>query len=148
MYDTAGREQYTDSLTLTNYYRGAHVIVFVYDVKEFESLEYVKKELGLIRDSGLCEQSKLVLIRNKVDVPSTRVSVPQQLQQEFLQNRTELFRNLVHVVPMSATESPEDVKKLFYSDLVLILKGQTPTGYVNVFDSYRMGSSKSKSSCC
>lgn len=119
----------------------------MYDVKEFESLEYVEKELRLIRDSGLCEQSKLVLIRNKVDVPSTRVSVSLQREKEFLQNRTELFRNLVHVIEVSATESPDTVKNLFYSDLTLILRGQTPTGYVNVFDSYRRGSSKSKSCC-
>lgn len=148
LYDTAGREEYTSSLTISNYYRDAHAIVFVYDVKEMESLTYIENELRRIQERGRCDKSRIVLIRNKSDVPSTRVEVSHEKEDEFLQNRATLFQNLVHRVEVSALETPGAITKLFYEDLGLILKGQTPTGYVNIFESFKKKTSSRKSNCC
>jgi GTPase SAR1 and related small G proteins len=134
-------------LTVSNYYRGAHVIVLVYDATDRDSLLYLESEMKAIQDRGLNESTRLVLIRNKIDEPTTRVAISKPEEREFLQNRPLLFRHLAHHIDISALNEPDKIKQLFNRDLLDILHGQTPVGYVDVFSDLT-GKSRSRSKCC
>lgn len=127
--DTAGLEQHGGSLTKSNYYRGAHVIVMVYDMTDTESLHYLDNEMKALQENvWIDEATRLILVRNKTDMTS-HVAVSKEYENDFIENRrTECLKNLVHVIETSTKTSHGEkvVKKLFYQDMLGVLKGQEP----------------------
>jgi len=69
IWDTAGQERFR---TITSsYYRGAHGIIVVYDVTDYESFNNVKQWLHEI-DRYACENVNKLLVGNKSDLESKR----------------------------------------------------------------------------
>lgn len=62
IWDTAGQERY-ESLT-PMYYRGATIILIVYDTQSYECFNSVKKWLSKINT----EHSEIMIIGNKIDI--------------------------------------------------------------------------------
>ncbi len=69
IWDTAGQERFR-TIT-TNYYRGAHGIILVYDVTNRESFDNIVNWVDNIERYS--ENPRLILIGNKTDLPNKRV---------------------------------------------------------------------------
>eukprot|EP00468_Gymnochlora_sp_CCMP2014_P013799 CAMPEP_0167755648 /NCGR_PEP_ID=MMETSP0110_2-20121227/8946_1 /TAXON_ID=629695 /ORGANISM="Gymnochlora sp., Strain CCMP2014" /LENGTH=197 /DNA_ID=CAMNT_0007641669 /DNA_START=52 /DNA_END=645 /DNA_ORIENTATION=- len=69
IWDTAGQERFR-TIT-TNYYRGAHGILLLYDITKMDSFKNVRKWIGDVRTYA--EQNvNLVLLGNKCDLHNQR----------------------------------------------------------------------------
>ena len=69
IWDTAGQERFR-TIT-TNYYRGAHGIILVYDVTNRESFDNIVNWVDNIERYS--KNPRLILIGNKTDLPNKRV---------------------------------------------------------------------------
>jgi Ras-related protein Rab-1A len=69
IWDTAGQERFR-TIT-TNYYRGAHGIILVYDVTNRESFDNIVNWMDNIERYS--KNPRLILIGNKTDLPNKRV---------------------------------------------------------------------------
>ena len=71
IWDTSGQEKFM-SLT-KNYFRGCNAALFVFDVTNHTSFDNIPKWLNLYKDVN-GENSKIVLIGNKIDLENREVS--------------------------------------------------------------------------
>jgi len=69
IWDTAGQERFR-TIT-TNYYRGAHGIILVYDVTNRESFDNIVNWVDNIERYS--KNPRIILIGNKTDLPNKRV---------------------------------------------------------------------------
>jgi len=122
LMDTAGVERHS-SLTPSNYYRDCSCIVFVYDVTCMDSLHYITREFNEIQERELCDSNvKIVVLRNKVDVPKIRVEVSEEIALEHLKCcNSELSRNICCQMETSG-ESGHGVEKFFNDRLKWVLE--------------------------
>lgn len=125
--DTAGREHFT-SMTIGTYYRGVHVIVFVYDATDQESLNYIGGELEELKNRSEFENVQMILIRNKCDEPPSRIAVTEGDEETFVANRSNLLGDRLKLRrKVSAKCDPEPIKKLFFEHLHDVIKGKGTT---------------------
>tara|TARA_B110001452_G_C15238967_1_gene429009 strand:+ start:2863 stop:3426 length:564 start_codon:yes stop_codon:yes gene_type:complete len=66
LWDTAGQERF-QSVT-SSLYRGAHAIIFVYDVTDIESFYELNQWMRNYRACGNMEKSVAILLGNKLDL--------------------------------------------------------------------------------
>jgi len=103
LWDTAGQERFK---TVTKaFFRGAHGVIFVYDITEkktFEQLEYWLKE---VKDNAP-SNAVLMLVGNKCDLKSRAVQTKDA--KDFAQNKDAIF------IETSAKDDT-NVSKAFYS---------------------------------
>jgi Ras-related protein Rab-1A len=79
IWDTAGQERFR---TITSaYYRGAHGIIMVYDVTNYESFEHVEEWLNEVNRHA-SENTLKLLVGNKADLQEDK-KVPTQDAQRF-----------------------------------------------------------------
>jgi len=69
IWDTAGQERFR-AIT-TSYFKGANIVIIIYDVCDESSFENVKYWMQTINDSG-CDYSGVILVGNKIDMESSR----------------------------------------------------------------------------
>lgn len=118
LFDTAGMERH--SLSMGNYYRKCSCVVFVYDISDLESFHYLKKEYDFILEKGYCDtDSKFVILRNKIDVPSSSIMVTKEYETQYLQNN---FGDSICCVVETSGDKNVGVEQFFRKDLVQILQ--------------------------
>lgn len=79
IWDTAGQERFR-TIT-TSYYRGAHGIIIMYDITNYESFENIKQWLFEINKYAREEVNK-ILVGNKCDLKNKRV-ISKQAGKEY-----------------------------------------------------------------
>jgi len=122
IWDTAGQERFR---TITSsYYRGAHGIIVVYDVTDYESFNNVKQWLHEI-DRYACENVNKLLVGNKSDLESKRAVQTDTAKEfadalgiEFLEtsaknstNVEKAFHTMAAQIKMRMKSAPVDKKK-------------------------------------
>lgn len=89
IWDTAGQDRFRS--IVSNYYRGAHGVILVYDVSSAESFEHVPEWLDEVRGHAPTD-AVIALFGNKCDVPSERRQVSLEMAQELAhQHRMDHF---------------------------------------------------------
>lgn len=114
IWDTAGQERFR---TITSsYYRGAHGIIVVYDVTDFESFNNVKSWLHEI-DRYACENVNKLLVGNKCDLEKSRKVEFKQAQEfadslgiEFLETSAKNSTNVEHAFQKMAHQIKQRMK--------------------------------------
>ena len=71
LWDTAGQERY-ESIT-TQYYRGSHAVIIVFDLSCRESFNSLKKWIPLVREH-CSDEAYLILVGNKCDKTPHQIS--------------------------------------------------------------------------
>ena len=82
IWDTAGQDRFRS--IVSNYYRGAHGVILVYDVSSAESFEHVPEWLDEVRGHAPTD-AVIALFGNKCDVPADRRQVSLEMAQELAQ---------------------------------------------------------------
>jgi len=114
IWDTAGQERFR---TITSsYYRGAHGIIVVYDVTDFESFNNVKSWLHEI-DRYACENVNKLLVGNKCDLESSRKVTTEQAKEfadslgiEFLETSAKNSTNVENAFQRMAFQIKQRMK--------------------------------------
>jgi small GTP-binding protein len=71
-WDTAGQERYQS--IMSTFYRGAHAIMFVYDMSNRDSFLHLEQWWREYHAFGNTAKSVAILVGNKCDLPDRRVS--------------------------------------------------------------------------
>ena len=88
IWDTAGQERFRG--IAKNYFRGAHAIIFVFDITNKESFNKLKNWMNDAKQN-INEFTELVIAGNKIDLEEKR-SIPKEIIQEFAEkNNLEIF---------------------------------------------------------
>mmetsp|Transcript_3081 Transcript_3081/g.8119 ORF Transcript_3081/g.8119 Transcript_3081/m.8119 type:complete len:239 (+) Transcript_3081:29-745(+) len=82
IWDTAGQDRFRS--IVSNYYRGAHGVILVYDVSSAESFDHVPEWLDEGRGHAPSD-AVIALFGNKCDVPSDKRQVSLEMAQELAQ---------------------------------------------------------------
>lgn len=69
IWDTAGQERFR-SIT-TSYFKGADIVIIIYDVCDESSFNNIKYWMETIKDST-CDSTGVILVGNKIDMESSR----------------------------------------------------------------------------
>ena len=69
IWDTAGQERFR-SIT-TSYFKGADIVIIIYDVCDESSFDNVEYWMEAIKDST-CDSTGVILVGNKIDMESSR----------------------------------------------------------------------------
>ena len=84
-WDTADMERYDlyDEMPYS-YHRGSHFILLVYSAVDEESLYELLRIAEDLKRYGRVPPAKLILVRNKIDLPIGEDGVPEEKEKEFL----------------------------------------------------------------
>ncbi|KAJ3446690.1 ras and ef-hand domain-containing protein [Anaeramoeba flamelloides] len=105
IWDTAGQERY-HSLTLM-YFRGAKGVIIVFDVTNQESFYKAQKWFDEILHKGL-ENSKVVLVGNKIDCETNDRKVEKWLAEEYATENGIMYCE-------TSAKTGEGVKEMFFN---------------------------------
>mmetsp|Transcript_34732 Transcript_34732/g.81087 ORF Transcript_34732/g.81087 Transcript_34732/m.81087 type:complete len:204 (+) Transcript_34732:78-689(+) len=142
LWDTAGQERFR---TLTSsYYRGAQGIILVYDCTQRSSFDHVKFWQDEVRKYSTNQDAILMLVSNKVDLPSPQVT--REEGEEFA------FANSMMFIETSA-KTRQGIKQAFEEivfkilDTPSLLQSTQPAGSRKV-DSSTAGQGNSEGCGC
>jgi GTPase SAR1 family protein len=85
-WDTADMERYDlyDEIMPYSCHRGSHFILLVYSAVDEDSLYELLRIAEDLKQYGRVPPAKLILVRNKIDLPIGEDGVPEEKEKEFL----------------------------------------------------------------
>eukprot|EP01112_Ceratiomyxa_fruticulosa_P016846 TRINITY_DN5143_c0_g1_i1.p1 TRINITY_DN5143_c0_g1~~TRINITY_DN5143_c0_g1_i1.p1 ORF type:complete len:240 (+),score=50.31 TRINITY_DN5143_c0_g1_i1:105-722(+) len=142
LWDTAGQERFR-SLT-QSYYRGAHAMIFVFDVSNLSSFEHIKKWMTEASDAVSTPNAFRLLLGNKIDLEVRAVDenvireYAESVNVRYLQVSAKEGRNIDQVFDIVAASLPS-----------LELKSEKIPSFKpsDITESIPAGSQPEKSSC-
>ena len=119
LWDTAGEERFRN--ITKNYYNGAHGIIFVYDLTNYQSFKILKEWIDEVKEN-VSSDSEMIIAGNKADLEDRR-----QVTKEMLENFSKQYN--LNYFEISA-KSGEGINEIF-NFLVKQLLTKNKTGVVS-----------------
>ena len=90
LWDTAGQERFRSIVQV--YARGVYIFFLVFDVSQRKSFMNLDRWLAFIRNHSTCNSHRIILIANKVDIPSKQWQVSKQDILDFASKHDDIHK--------------------------------------------------------